>query len=396
MLSEAMLEVLATAPHYSYEGGPQMRARDAAVARVQDSLRTHIAQLAPAGAPVGLHVQGGGMMGKYSSVAWVRLYSPEHSPSAGEGHYLVYLFAADGSSVYLSLNQGTSERKSGTMRPIKGRPQLQAKATAARYLLKERTTSPRFSKATIDINLRGNPVQALSPYSISRIRNYEDVNVLAFRYDARALPADGDLFEDLAAMLPLLAYLYDHDGSAEHPSAEEPTRPETGMAAPRLSAGSQHPLVPAEPEGLLGRPASFWEGGTTDRQTLSTIRREQAYLRQHLLQQRAAAPCAICGEVLPARLLIAGHIKPRNKCTEKERTDFAATAMLVCALGCDVLFEWGYIVVGPSGRIRPGRPAETQELERAVDQLIGGICTAHNESTAANFQAHRALIERSP
>lgn len=81
--------------------------------------------------------------------------------------------------------------------------------------------------------------------------------------------------------------------------------------------------------------------------------------RQHLLRQRDTAPCAIFGEVLPVRLLVAGHIKPRNRCTEQERVDFTATARLICALRCDALFEWGYIVVGADGQVRPGWPAET-------------------------------------
>jgi hypothetical protein len=34
---------------------------------------------------------------------------PEWSPKATEGWYVVYLFAADGSAVFLSLNQGTTD-----------------------------------------------------------------------------------------------------------------------------------------------------------------------------------------------------------------------------------------------------------------------------------------------
>ena len=70
-----------------------------------------------------------------------------------------------------------------------------------------------------------------------------------------------------------------------------------------------------------------------------------------------------------------------------------AVAMLVCSLGCDALFEQGYIVVGENGRMRRGRPAETKDLERAVDLLIGKVCTAHNDLTEANFKAHRTLVQ---
>lgn len=153
-------------------------------------------------------------------------------------------------------------------------------------------------------------------------------------------------------------------------------------------------LLPNELEeldSLLGRPVNSWEGEDTDTPGFTKIRREQSHLRQQLLKGQHTAKCAICGKELPARLLIAGHIKPRNKCTEEERRDFDAAAMLVCALGCDPLFEWGYIVVDPQARVRRGRPAETKDLEQAVDLLIGKQCTAHNVRTAANFEVHRSL-----
>ncbi|WP_368824586.1 hypothetical protein [Kocuria cellulosilytica] len=151
----------------------------------------------------------------------------------------------------------------------------------------------------------------------------------------------------------------------------------------------------ANAESLLGCPATSWVGEGSDGEALGTVRREQAHLRRHLLQGRTAAPCSICGEVLPARLLIAGHIKPRNLCTEEERVDFTAAAMLICVLGCDALFEWGYIVVDTTGHVDLGRPAETKDLEAAVDQLVGKTCTVHNASTATNFEAHRSLITHS-
>lgn len=159
-----------------------------------------------------------------------------------------------------------------------------------------------------------------------------------------------------------------------------------------LETGLEFPASPAD----QGTGSDYPQTGSieeTDAQTIATIRREQAELRRHLLNGRTAESCAICGEVLPTGLLIAGHIKPRNMCTEEERRDFKAVAMLVCALGCDTLFEQGYIVVDQNGRVRRGRPADTKDLERAVDLLIGKVCTAHNDLTGANFQARRTMVQ---
>ena len=46
---------------------------------------------------------------------WVRVYAPAQSPTAQEGIYLTYLFAADGSRAYLSLMHGSSEFRSGSI-----------------------------------------------------------------------------------------------------------------------------------------------------------------------------------------------------------------------------------------------------------------------------------------
>ncbi|WP_104168608.1 hypothetical protein [Arthrobacter sp. SX1312] len=143
-------------------------------------------------------------------------------------------------------------------------------------------------------------------------------------------------------------------------------------------------------EGLYGRPFTEWLGDNTDGLSISTIRNEQSALRRRLLKGRAVAPCSLCQAELPARLLVAGHIKPRASCSEQERKDYRA-AMLICSLGCDVIFEWGYIVVSTDGRMEPGIPAETLPLEAAVAELSGQRCTAHDEVTAPRFESHRQL-----
>jgi len=161
---------------------------------------------------------------------------------------------------------------------------------------------------------------------------------------------------------------------------------EAGVTAPQSSATS-----------LRGLPGSVWGADEPDQKTLTTIRLEQAYLRKNLLRGRLTAPCAICGEQYPARLLIAGHIKPRTESSEEERLDFESNAMLTCALGCDALYEWGYVVVGPDGRIQAGQPAETPRIGAAVDALVGRNCTAFDEHTTQAFAENlRLMLEHQP
>lgn len=148
---------------------------------------------------------------------------------------------------------------------------------------------------------------------------------------------------------------------------------------------------PLADEGLFGRPTDYWDGDETDSSIISTLRKEQDQLRRALLSGRDTAPCAICGRLFHKRMLIAGHIKPRSKCSEEERRQFRKVAMLICALGCDALFEWGYIVVKEDGKIGSGREADTTDLRRLVDPLLGKKCNAYSPETAPSFAAHVKL-----
>lgn len=144
----------------------------------------------------------------------------------------------------------------------------------------------------------------------------------------------------------------------------------------------------------LGRPPSFWDGDDSDVEAFRKMRAEQRDLRQHLVASRTAACCALCGQFLPVDLLIAAHIKPRSQCNEAERRDFQAVAMLVCNLGCDALFEWGYIAVNDRGNIIAVRPAATPHTVQAVALLQGLPCSAYNSTTAPHFAAHVTIAQQ--
>ncbi|WP_127783737.1 hypothetical protein [Rhodococcus sp. X156] len=141
-------------------------------------------------------------------------------------------------------------------------------------------------------------------------------------------------------------------------------------------------------ESLLGLPQAFWGGDVTDEAAIVKVRREQAELRRHLLGGRGSAACALCGKTLPAGLLVAAHIVPRRQITDAERRDFGSIAMLACVIGCDALFEWGYVTIDSDGLICPGRPAHTPDLRSAITALVGASCTAHSPATAARFAMH--------
>ncbi len=128
------------------------------------------------------------------------------------GFYIVYLFASDGSAVYLSLNQGTSEFRSSAMRPINDNKEIEARATSARRALRDFDEMPMTHDLSISIDLAIDSISNVGTESRRRSRNYEYGNVFARRYSRFSVPTDEDLLQDLSDMLPMLAVLYDLPG----------------------------------------------------------------------------------------------------------------------------------------------------------------------------------------
>ncbi|MFJ2325141.1 hypothetical protein [Pseudomonas sp. NPDC087690] len=115
--------------------------------------------------------------------------------------------------------------------------------------------------------------------------------------------------------------------------------------------------------------------------TLAEYRKEQALLRAWLLGGRHQGLCVLCGRTMPQELLIAAHIKPRKKASRTERLDFSSIAALMCSLGCDSLFEKGFVyVVDEKIHLNPKRTF-TRTLDEAVQPLAGRVVPNWAESS---------------
>lgn len=158
--------------------------------------------------PADLETEGKDGIGRKTRVPQIRVFSSSRSPSAMRGWYVVYLFAFDGSAVYLSLNQGTTS-PSGTT--VKDRPDdfLRDRVAWARDILKSELSS----LDSDDLALQD--TRGLGP-------GYERGNVVARRYSSGSIPTDDVLQSDLKLFVDLLARLY---------SAEED--PDLAIGLPR-------------------------------------------------------------------------------------------------------------------------------------------------------------------
>jgi hypothetical protein len=97
------------------------------------------------------------------------------------------------------------------------------------------------------------------------------------------------------------------------------------------------------PEPPFTEKTSEFLGELVKTREVST-RGEQDFLRRKLLKGKNHGRCFLCGDDFPVELLVAAHIKPRSECTDKECRD-REIVVPMCLLGCDALFERGYVTV---------------------------------------------------
>src|SRR5262249_46010957 len=114
-----------------------------------------------------------------AAVPWIGIFPAESQASARSGFYAVYLFASDGSAVFLSLNQGTEKVRGGT-KPIEKRA------------LDLRRAARLPAEASNEIDLASN---ARLP------KKYEAGSAYAIGYAAGEVPGAERLDADLSAVL---------------------------------------------------------------------------------------------------------------------------------------------------------------------------------------------------
>jgi hypothetical protein len=130
-----------------------------------------------------------------------------------------------------------------------------------------------------------------------------------------------------------------------------------------------------------------------DSPSMGRRRREQALLRDVLLSGRANNACAICGRTLPVDLLCVGHIKPRHSCSPAERKNLR-NLMAVCLLGCDRLFEAGYLHVDGSGSVVVTADRElSDDLTITLKSLVGRRCSAWSSESEGFYRWHRTHLK---
>jgi 5-methylcytosine-specific restriction protein A len=125
--------------------------------------------------------------GEISEIPWLCIFDKQITKSAQTGFYIVYLFRADLSGFYLSLNQGWTQYKTAFKPVTLARAEIAKNAGKIKRTLK---TVDGFSFN--DIDLKGRSDLA---------RGYELGNICSKYYDSSSLPNSNTLVNDLQKLI---------------------------------------------------------------------------------------------------------------------------------------------------------------------------------------------------
>ncbi len=206
--SEIVAEVLELQGSWSRNNTPEMQRRGVLI-RVEGPRALRKLLPEDSGLPFEPAIEGRDGTGLKTRVPWIRIYSEQHSPSATEGWYVVFLFAFDGSAMFLSLNQGTTLPHGGDFRRRSGE-----------YLV-ERVNWARAQLGEFEDGRLVSTIDLRDPGGLGE--GYEKGNVVAFRYGVDEPIDEDQLRVDLAIMLRMLGRLYEATDAASDQAATSDT-----------------------------------------------------------------------------------------------------------------------------------------------------------------------------
>lgn len=140
--------------------------------------------------------------GNWANVPWISILDTRITTTTQSGIYPVYLFCADGSGFYLSLNQGTTAptRELGTVNAQRQAIELKLQ------LLNNITELSTWDNDALNLHATTNLG-----------RSYEPTNISAKYYPADDIPSDEELIKDLEWLLSLYDKCVSFLSNKEHP-----------------------------------------------------------------------------------------------------------------------------------------------------------------------------------
>lgn len=147
---------------------------------------------------------------------------------------------------------------------------------------------------------------------------------------------------------------------------------------------------------VVGVPVSLEKARTeinlqmeTDGAGFRATRNEHHFIVRHLFKGLPVGKCCICLNEYPRNMLVAAHIKKRAACDKKEKLDIENIAAPMCRMGCDPLFEFGYISVREGVVVKHPSIEASDAILQYIDSVSGNAVPAWNTKTRRYFDWHR-------
>jgi 5-methylcytosine-specific restriction enzyme A len=191
-------------------------------------------------------VTGSPGRGNWAETPWVAIFDRLVTETAQRGFYVVYLFRGDGSAVYLSLGQGTTE----VLNLVGRRSYLDELRRRASTFVALLSGSDIGSLITGPINLGGSGELTMG---------YEAGNIVAIRYEAGRLPDEVALQQDLDRLMDLYGVLVQSQDALTEDA--DPAAVEAAISA-GLEAKKERWHRRSERNPRLARDAKRYHGTT--------------------------------------------------------------------------------------------------------------------------------------
>lgn len=146
----------------------------------------------------------------FSEILWIGVFDPKITRSASDGYYIVYIFNADGSGVYVSLMIGVTKIKNLN---ILGEESKKLKAIKLTRVMSDFLYG-KIKKQYKNNNWSHEPLDLKAKNELGK--GYEQANILSKYYSYDRIPDNEVLLQDLNELLEIYDYLVQEVNKEEY------------------------------------------------------------------------------------------------------------------------------------------------------------------------------------
>jgi hypothetical protein len=243
-MKKTIERILELQPYFDKRNTPEMAERGLLIrSDLKNRIQAHASGLAKnLQLPLeDIKVEGRDGTGNKTEIPWTRIASTSLSPSTTAGWYVVYLFKADGSGVYLALSHGSTILEDGDFKP-----RTENETTALMHWARQRVGHLIDALPNVHHSIELGGRTKLSDA-------YKRTTIAAFYYPRHAIPLESKLLLDLNNFASILGLLYEAQILGQSPGSLSPEQKAISDAIRPLRSGQGFLLNASERKAVENR-----------------------------------------------------------------------------------------------------------------------------------------------